>query len=189
MGSILFTIAGFVLILFYFITVFKEIKIKKNGINTVATVVALSIDKGFENESGRVNKIKVPVFKFEHVDKNGNSKTFRVKGKSNSTAKIYETTSIYYNPNNPEKEYYLPKKDFLKKYVALLIGLLFLAISVLMKFSFYETYLNDYGIKLKKDDFFLYMFISFFSLTALLFLIGQISRIIEKKASKTIQKT
>lgn len=58
-----------------------------------------------------------------------------------------------------------------------------------MKFSFYETYLNDYGIKLKKDDFFLYMFISFFSLTALLFLIGQISRIIEKKASKTIQKT
>ena len=74
--------------------------------------------------------IKLPVFTFSHKDENG-EKIYTVKGKSNSTCEIGEITPIYYNPENPEKEYYLPKKDFLMKYVIFLIGMFFFSFGIL----------------------------------------------------------
>jgi len=177
-GSIIFSITGLILILIFFLTIIKNIRIKKLGILTTARVVTFVLKEGIKDEHGSTSKLNIPVYKFDHINNNGSSKTFRVEGKSNSVAKIGEETPIYYNPNNPEKEYYLPKKDFLIKYVFLVVGFVFFSIGVLMEFDFYKTHFSSFGINIKdKKDFFLTVFIVLFSATLVLYLIGLLSNL------------
>jgi len=58
------------------------------------------------------------------------NKQINIKGKSNSICTMYETTPIYYNPTKPETEYYLPKKNFLVKFLFFFIGLFFLCLGI-----------------------------------------------------------
>ncbi|MBE8724066.1 DUF3592 domain-containing protein [Flavobacterium hungaricum] len=148
----------------------EQSKLKKNGLLTEAKMIDISI----ENSGDDSPSVKVPVFTFSHKNEYG-TKSYRVKGKTNSSAKIGEITPVYYNPKNPGEEYYLPKKDFLMKYLILIFGLFFFTLGILnlLKSLHYST-----------NDYFLYAIISFFSGLFLLFLIGRISYFLNLKSIK-----
>ena len=92
----------------------KEKKLTEGGIKTTAVVVDFS-----NEETSDEPTVTVPVFEFYD---NFNTK-FRVKGVSNSICKIGEATIVYYNPVNPQTDYYFPNKDFLVKYLFSCVGL------------------------------------------------------------------
>ncbi|MFD0992389.1 DUF3592 domain-containing protein [Tenacibaculum geojense] len=120
-------ILGVVFIILSLKTMIENILIKKNGILTNARVISYVTEIRKDTEPGNYNevKLKFPILTFEHLE-DGITKNIRIKGKSNSKFKIGEITPIYYNPNNPEKKFYLPKKDFFVKYLFLLFGIMFL---------------------------------------------------------------
>jgi hypothetical protein len=115
--DIFLVLMGFILAFFGYDTFKKEKKLKEGGIKTTASVVDFSNEETSDGPT-----VKVPVFEFyDH----SNTK-FRVKGVSNSICKIGETTVVYYNPVNPETDYYFPSKDFLVKYLLSCAGLFIL---------------------------------------------------------------
>jgi len=121
--DILLIIIGLVLLFIAFRTLLKEDKIIKNGIKTTGTVIGFSTEKSLsENETS----LKIPLFIFY----DSSNKQINIQGKSNSICTMYETTPIYYNPTKPETEYYLPKKDFLVKFLFFFIGLFFLCLGI-----------------------------------------------------------
>lgn len=107
-------------------------------IGLVLLFMAFRTEKSLsENETS----LKIPLFIFY----DSSNKQINIQGKSNSICTMYETTPIYYNPTKPETEYYLPKKDFLVKFLFFFIGLFFLCLGIYylrthnMKFdSFYN---------------------------------------------------
>lgn len=109
-------IIGLILIFVAFRTFKKELKIRKIGIKTTAQVIRFNYEESLEEYK---SPTKIPVFIFH--DKLNNQIT--VKGKSSSSCEMYETTPIYYNPAKPETEYYLPKKDFMVKFLFFFFGL------------------------------------------------------------------
>lgn len=145
----------------------NQSKLKRNGVIGEAKIIYFSTEKGISDSPS----LKIPVFTFSAEDQNG-VKVYYVKGKSNSICEIGELTPIYYNPEDPEKEYYLPKKDFLMKYVAFFIGTFFFCLGsiYLMKNLNYPT-----------DDYFLYLIISLFTGTLLLYTMGKIYHLIHRK--------
>lgn len=121
--SILLILIGLIFIFFGFKTLIKELKIKKTGIKTTAKVIGFDQEKSTEENR---TPAKIPVFIFYTESKN----QITVKGKSGSRCEIYEITPIYYNPKNPEKEFYLPKKDHLVKYLFFCFGLVFICLGL-----------------------------------------------------------
>lgn len=126
---------GLILIFLGFKTLIKEIKIKKTGIKTTAKVIGFSYEKSLGEDDA---PIKIPVFIF--YDNLNHQKS--VKGKSNSICKMYDTTPIYYNPENPEKEYYLPEKDFMVKFLLFLFGMIFLCLGVYCIHKIYAEFIS-----------------------------------------------
>lgn len=108
---------GFLAIILGVDTYKKEKKLLEIGIKTIAKVVGFS-----DEETSDGVKVTVPVFEFNDSFNN----KIRVKGVSNSICKINETTIVYYDPKNPQTEFYIAKKDFLVKYLFFLVGLFFL---------------------------------------------------------------
>lgn len=163
----LMILMGAIAIVISFFTHKNQMRIKRNGRMTEATIVSISIEKGIDDSP----PLDIPVFRFTHKSENGD-KTYRVKGKSNASGKIGEVTPIYYLPENPEKEYYLPKKDFLVKYVMFFVGMFFFCLGTL--------YMME-SLNYATENYFLYLILSLFAGTFLLFIIGQISYHISKK--------
>ncbi|KAB1159746.1 DUF3592 domain-containing protein [Tenacibaculum aiptasiae] len=120
-------ILGVVFLILWLKTMIGNILIKKNGILTNARVVSYEREIRKDTEAGNYGEVEVkfPILTFEYLD-NGITKNIRIKGKSNSKFKIGEITPVYYDPNNPEGRFYLPKKDFLVKYLFLIFGIMFL---------------------------------------------------------------
>jgi Ca2+/Na+ antiporter len=113
------------LLIYLSIVFFKEEKqLKKTGKKTIAKVVNFSEEKIMDNDKS-LSKISV----YEFYDSKQN--LIRVKSKTNRTGKIGEKCVIYYNIDNPEKEYYL-EKDYLRKYILLSMGLFFLIFGLFM---------------------------------------------------------
>lgn len=158
---------GFTSILLGFITHNRQLRLKKNGLLSEAKMIYFSDEKSDANEPS----VKIPVFTFSHEDENGLKKYF-VKGKTNSSCKIGEVTPIYYNPKNPEKEYYLPQKDFLMKYLMFFIGLFFFCLGVLYLLR---------SLNYSTEEYFLYLIISLFAGTFLLFAIGKANDVMTRK--------
>ncbi|MDA6068408.1 DUF3592 domain-containing protein [Flavobacterium sp. AC] len=165
--NIFMILMGTIAIIFSFLTHRIQSRLKRNGLLEEAKMIYFSTEKS----TGDSPSLTIPVFTFSHKDQNG-IKTYTVKGKSNSLCKIGEVTPIYYNPENPEKEYFLPKKDFLVKYLMFFIGMFFVCLGVLylMKNLNYPT-----------ENYFLYLIIGLFSGTFLLFSIGKIADAINRK--------
>ena len=149
---------GGISILFSFLTYREQNKLKKHGLIEEAKFIGYSQEKGI----GKSPSIKVPLFVFWYKS-DIEKKYYTVKGKTNSSCKSGETTPIYFNPENPEKEYYLPKKDFLMKYILLFLGTFFLCLGYLL-------YLDDFN-----NIYFSYLILSLFIGTLLLYLIGKLS--------------
>ncbi|UTN06410.1 DUF3592 domain-containing protein [Flavobacterium bizetiae] len=101
----------------------KQRRIQKNGIKTMATVIGFSNEKSLAEDEA---SLKIPLFIFYDSSNNQIS----IKGKSNSICTMYETTPVYYNPEKPETEYYLPNKDFMVKHLFFFVGLFFLSLGV-----------------------------------------------------------
>ncbi|MCC9063801.1 DUF3592 domain-containing protein [Flavobacterium piscisymbiosum] len=121
--DILLVLIGLILMFMGIKVYIKQQRIIKTGIKTIATVIGFSNEKSLaENEA----PVKIPLFIFYDTSRNQIS----VKGKSNSICTIHETTPIYYNPAKPETEYYLPKKDFLVKFLFFFVGLFFLSLGI-----------------------------------------------------------
>jgi len=158
---------GSISLYFSFTTHRDQARLKKKGLLTEAKMIEFSAEKATSDSTS----VTVPVFTFSHKDQNG-VKVFRVKGKTNSSAQIGEITPIYYNPENPEKEYYLPKKDFLMKYLMLFLGMFFCCLGLL--------YLLE-DLNYQTGDSFLYLFIGLFAGTFVLFMAGRISYWVNKK--------
>lgn len=165
--NIFMILMGSIAIIVSFSIYRDQSRLKRNGMLGEAKMIYFSTEKGTSDSP----PLTIPVFTFSTEDENG-IKVYYIKGKSNSICEIGELTPIYYNPENPEKEYYLPKKDFLMKYVAFFIGMFFFCLGTiyLMKNLNYPT-----------EDYFLYLFISLFSGTLLLYLIGKIYYLINRK--------
>jgi hypothetical protein len=121
--DILLIIIGLVLLFIAFRTLLKEDKIIKNGIKTTATVIGFRL-KSLYQKMKHLSKYHFLYFMIAQ------NKQINIKGKSNSICTMYETTPIYYNPTKPETEYYLPKKDFLVKFLFFFIGLFFLCLGI-----------------------------------------------------------
>ncbi|MNL11350.1 hypothetical protein D3C87_1321820 [compost metagenome] len=81
-------------------------------------------------------KVTVPVFEFNDSSNN----KIRVKGVSNSICKINETTVVYYDPKNPETEFYFAKKDFLVKYLFFFFGLFFLILGFVYLYNHFMAF-------------------------------------------------
>lgn len=158
---------GTIAIILSFFTHRNQSRLKRNGLLEEAKMIYFSTEKGSDDSPS----LKIPVFTFSHKDENG-VKVYTVKGKSNSLCKIGELTPIYYNPENPEKEYYLPKKDFLVKYLMFFIGMFFFCLGVLYLIK---------NLNYPTDNYFLYLIIGLFSGTFLLFSIGKIADVINRK--------
>lgn len=165
--NVFMILIGGIAIVISFFTYINQSRLTRNGQKGEAKMIYFSIEKGTDDSP----PAKIPVFTFSHKDENGVKKYF-VKGKSNSSCDIGELTPIFYNPENPEKEYYLPKKDFLMKYVIFFIGMFFFCLGViyLLRSLNYPT-----------EKYFLYLFLSLFSGTLLLFIVGKISYLINRK--------
>jgi hypothetical protein len=110
-------VMGFLAMVLGIDTYKKEKKLQEIGVKTIAKVVCFS-----DEETSDGVKVTVPVFEFNDSFNN----KIRIKGVSNSICKINETTIVYYDPKNPETEFYFAKKDFLVKYLFFLFGLFFL---------------------------------------------------------------
>lgn len=158
---------GAIAVIISFSTHKEQLRLKKNGLIGEAKMIYFSLEKGISDSP----PLKIPVFTFSHKDENG-VKIYSVKGKSNSSCEIGELTPIYYNPENPEKEYYLPQKDFLMKYVIFFVGMLFFCLGTiyLLKHLNYST-----------DKYFLYLVITLFLGTFVLFIIGKIQELVNTK--------
>ncbi|MCG7501379.1 DUF3592 domain-containing protein [Tenacibaculum sp. Mcav3-52] len=128
----LLIILGVVFLFLSLKTMIKNNKIKRNGILTNARVVSYITEKRKDSEPGNYNEVilKFPILIFEQIV-DGEIKNIRVKGKSNSKFKIGEVTPIYYDPNDPEENFYLPKKDFFVKYLFLIFGIIFLTFGII----------------------------------------------------------
>lgn len=110
-------IMGFLAMVLGIDTYKKEKKLQEIGFKAIAKVVDFS-----DEETSDGVKVTVPVFEFNDSFNN----KIRVKGVSNSISKINETTVVYYDPKNPQTEFYIAKKDFLVKYLFFFVGLFFL---------------------------------------------------------------
>ncbi|MFY7936351.1 MAG: hypothetical protein ACOVOQ_03150 [Flavobacterium sp.] len=165
--DIFMILMGAIAVIISFSTHRKQLRLKKNGLVAEAKMIYFSIEKGMSDSPAS----KIPVFTFSHKDENG-IKIYSVKGKSNSSCEIGELTPIYYNPENPEEEYYLPKKDFLIKYVIFFVGMFFFCLGTI--------YLLEH-LNYSTDKYFLYLVISLFSGTFLLFIIGKILDVVNAK--------
>ncbi|PKB44169.1 uncharacterized protein DUF3592 [Cellulophaga sp. RHA19] len=185
-ASSIFVIIGLFLILGFLYILIRNGKIKRNGILTTAKVVSISLEKGSENEEGFSGVIKVPVYSFEYY-KNGNLQSHRIKGRSNSKVEIGDVTPVYYNPKNPPKDYYLPKKDFFIKYVFLVIGFGFFAIGISKGFDFYSNYFYVFGIpNIDKEGFFIRLFFVFLGFILWSSITRIINNLIFKKKNKAV---
>ncbi len=165
--NIFMILMGSISIVLSFLTHREQSKLKRNGLLAEAKLIEFFNEKSTDDSPAA----KIPVFKFLHKDKDG-TRAFIVKGKSNSLGEIGELTPIYYNPENPEKEYYLANKDFLMKYVMFFIGMFFFCLGILYM-------LKD--LNYPTEDYFLYLIISLFLGTFLLYLIGLTSDMVNRK--------
>ncbi len=59
-----------------------------------------------------------------------NKKYYKIVAKVNSSIKIGEKVSVYVNPEKPDKEYYMPKKEFMGKYVTFFVGSFFVCLGL-----------------------------------------------------------
>lgn len=109
----------------------KEKKLQEIGIKTIAKVIDFS-----DEETSDGVKVTVPVFEF----KDSSNNKIRVKGVSNSICKINETTVVYYDPKNPETEFYFAKKDFLVKYLFFFVGLFFLILGFVYLYNHFIAF-------------------------------------------------
>ncbi len=154
-GQLLFTLAGLIAVIIGISTYITEQKTIKMGVLIEATCIGSSIFKKKDSAP-----TIVPKFNFLF-----NERLYTIEGKTNSKVKIGQKTPIYINPDKPDKEYYMPKKDFLMKYFCIFIGCFFMylgGLSILKHLGMY------------KDIYFLYLFIGLFVCTFILYLIGRI---------------
>ncbi|MBF4466204.1 DUF3592 domain-containing protein [Flavobacterium sp. LC2016-12] len=124
-------IMGFLAMVLGIDTYKKEKKLHEIGIKTIAKVVGFS-----DEETSDGVKVTVPVFEFNDSFNN----KIRVKGVSNSICKINETTVVYYDPKNPETEFYFSKKDFLVKYLFFFVGLFFLILGFVYLYNHFIAF-------------------------------------------------
>lgn len=186
-ASTIFLVIGLLLILGFLYILFRNGRIKRNGILTNAKVVSISFEKGSENEEGFSGIIKVPVYSFEYF-KNEKIKSCRIKGRSNSKVKIGDITPVYYHPKNPSKDYFLPKKDFFVKYMYLLIGFIFFSIGISKGFNFYSNYFNVLGIPdVTKENFLKVILLVFIGFVLWSLLINIVNAFIYNKKNKGIK--
>ncbi len=124
-------IMGFLAMVLGIDTYKKEKKLQEIGIKTIAKVIDFS-----DEETSDGVKVTVPVFEF----KDSSNNKIRVKGVSNSICKINETTVVYYDPKNPETEFYFAKKDFLVKYLFFFVGLFFLILGFVYLYNHFIAF-------------------------------------------------
>ncbi|MFB3388756.1 DUF3592 domain-containing protein [Flavobacterium sp. LAR06] len=124
-------IMGFLAMVLGIDTYKKEKKLQEIGIKTIAKVIDFS-----DEETSDGVKVTVPVFEFNDSSNN----KVRVKGVSNSMCKINETTVVYYDPKNPETEFYFAKKDFLVKYLFFFVGLFFLILGFVYLYNHFMAF-------------------------------------------------
>lgn len=129
--DIFLVIMGFLAMVLGIDTYKKEKKLQEIGIKTIAKVIDFS-----DEETSDGVKVTVPVFEF----KDSSNNKIRVKGVSNSICKINETTIVYYDPKNPETEFYFAKKDFLVKYLFFFVGLFFLILGFVYLYNHFIAF-------------------------------------------------
>ncbi len=159
--ELLMIFIGLIVVITGVSTFVREQRLIKTGTLVEATCIGSSMKKSIDSDTPYV---KVPKFKFV-LTNNGREKLYIIEGKINSRVEIGQKTPVYVNPKRPSKEYCMPKKDFLMKYLYIFIGSFFMCLGVL--------YVLQY-INLFKDIYFLYLFIGLFIGTFLLCIIGKI---------------
>ncbi len=142
---------GVIISIFSFL---KEQKLKNLGKLVEATCTG----------SSKETSASYPMFGFWYGDAE-NKKYYKIVAKVNSSIKIGEKVSVYINPDKPDKEYYMPKKEFMGKYVTFFVGSFFVCLGLFYVFRHSENF---------KEIYFLYLMLSLFVGTLILYLIGKI---------------